>query len=58
MATDTKRLMVSISPELQPTLDKLKKERFNNATKSEMIRYLIVRGLQTVNRDDDHQEGV
>lgn len=57
MATDTKRLMVSISPELQPILDKLKKERFDNASKSEMIRYLIERGLQTVNRDDSHQEG-
>lgn len=48
MATDMKRLMVSLSPELVPELDKLKKEQFYDASQAEMIRFLIRRGLETV----------
>jgi len=45
MATEMKRLMVSITPDLETELDKLKQEQFYNTTQAEMFRYLIALGL-------------
>lgn len=54
MATEMKRLMVSITPELEPELDQLKKERFYNTTQAEMFRYLIALGLESVKSNQLH----
>lgn len=43
-----KRAMVTLLPEWEPELDKLKKERFYNDTQAEMFRYIIGRGLDSI----------
>lgn len=43
MATLKKRAIITLCPEWEPELDKLKKEQFYNSTKAEMFRYLIKR---------------
>ena len=48
MATSMKRQMVSLTPDLETALDRLKKERFYNTSQSEMLRYLIRRGLYAI----------
>lgn len=48
MATQNKRMMVSLLPEWDDKLLKLKKEKFYNTTKSEMIRYLIGLGIEEI----------
>ena len=48
MATYSKRAMVTLRPEWEPELDRLKKERFYNDTQAEMFRYLISLGLNAL----------
>ena len=45
------RITLSIPVELQPQLDSVKKEKFYNETKAEMYRFLIKKGLETVNKE-------
>jgi len=46
MATELKRLTITIPEDLESALDKVKQERFYNDSQSEMIRQLIVAGLK------------
>lgn len=45
MATEFKRFTVSVTPELERKLDKMKKEQYYNQSQSKMVRDLIIRGL-------------
>lgn len=45
MNTYPKRAMVTLLPEWEPTLSRLKKEMFYNDSQAEMFRYIISRGL-------------
>lgn len=54
MATDNKRFMVSVTPDIESRLDELKQRQFYNKTQSEMLRYLIDLGLKAAN---DKKEG-
>lgn len=40
--------MVTLLPEWEPLLDQLKKERFYNDTRAEMLRYIISCGLDSL----------
>lgn len=48
MSMYPKRAMVTLLPEWEPMLEKLKKERFYNDTQAEMFRYIIGRGLESL----------
>ena len=50
MATSMTRKMVTIPPDLEFALDRLKKEQFYNTSKSEMLRYLIQQGLHALDK--------
>lgn len=41
--------MITLLPEWEPALDKLKKERFYNDSQAEMLRYVIGMGLKSLN---------
>ncbi len=53
MATELRRFTISITPVMEVALDKAKKERYYKATQNEMIRDLIVRGLGTLNLENE-----
>ena len=53
MALYQKRAMISLRPEWEPDLEKLKKEKFYNTTQAEMFRYLIRLGLNSLKNDAD-----
>jgi len=46
MTIDNKRVMVSVSPELEQKLDIIKKKWFYNKPYSEVFRYIFSRGLK------------
>mgnify|MGYP006865399371 CR=1 FL=1 len=48
MSKYPKRTMVTLLPEWEPLLDQLKKEQFYNDTRAEMFRYIISRGLDSL----------
>ncbi len=49
MSTYVKRAMITLLPEWEPALDKLKKEHFYNDSQAEMLRYVIGMGLKSLN---------
>lgn len=49
---ESKRMTVTILPEWENDFDKLKREKFYNTSKSELIRYLIKTGLDEVKRKE------
>ena len=49
MSTYVKRAMITLLPEWEPALDKLKKERFYNDSQAEMLRYVIDRKSTRLN---------
>lgn len=51
MATKRKRLTISLLPEWEEELDKLKKEKFYNKTLNDLIRYLIGLGLEKLRQN-------
>lgn len=51
MATGLKRYTISITPEMEVELDKLKQERYYKSTQTAMIRDLIIRGLESVSKE-------
>ena len=57
MATELKRLTFTITPEMEPVMDTAKK-MFYNQTQSEMIRTLIIAGLNALSSspNDDSQK--
>ncbi len=46
MATDLKRFTISITPKMEADLDSAKQRRYYRDTQNNMIRDLIVRGLE------------
>ncbi len=52
MVTNMKRFTVSVTPDIEQSLDKLKKEQFYNTTQSEMVRYLIKLGLRSISKNN------
>ena len=50
MSTSNKRLSVTLLPEWEDELDRLKKTKFYNQSKAELIRYLINLGLKEVRK--------
>ena len=51
MATEMKRLTFTITKEMEPLLDRAKKDMFNDYNQSEMIRILITAGLDTLKNE-------
>ena len=49
MPTDMKRVMLSITPEMEAGVKELKKDAFYDKPFSEVYRYLISLGLQIAN---------
>lgn len=55
MSTYSKRAMITLRPEWEPELDKLKRERFYNKTQAEMFRYLISLGLNVLKTEQSRK---
>ena len=51
----SKRIMVTLMPEWEDALDKLKKDKFYNDSQASMFRYLISLGLEKLQEDKDEQ---
>lgn len=51
MASNLKRITFVVTPEMEPLLDRMKKEKFYNCSQSEMIRTLVEEGLKTSQKD-------
>lgn len=56
MATKLKRFTISVTPNMEVGLDSVKKEYFYNTTQTEMIRELIIRGLDTLMNDSEDEK--
>lgn len=56
MATQLKRFTISLTHSMELELDKVKQERYEKVTKSDMIRDLIVRGLNTLSEERKYEE--
>lgn len=52
MATDMKRVMVSITPELEEGLDAVKRDQFYNKPYSEVYRYIFSLGLEVAREQE------
>lgn len=48
MSLYSKRTMITLLPEWESQLDKLKREQFYKETQAEMFRYIIGRGLKAI----------
>lgn len=48
MATDLRRFTISVTPTMETDLDRVKKECYYKSTQNEMIRDLIIHGLETL----------
>lgn len=53
MATNMRRFTVSITPSMDMELDEAKKENYYKNTQSDMIRDLIMRGLQDLKTEKE-----
>lgn len=56
MASKLKRITFVSTPEMEPLLDGMKKERFYNCSQSEMIRTLLEEGWKSVQKDKQSTE--
>ena len=56
MSMYPKRAIVTLLPECEPLLDQLKKEQFYNNTQAEMFRYIISRGLASLDTEKAAEE--
>ncbi len=48
MDGNRKRFTISLPPDLEISLDKLKQAQFYNRPEAEMLRFLIQRGLESI----------
>jgi metal-responsive CopG/Arc/MetJ family transcriptional regulator len=55
MATELRRFMVSITPELETALDRFKQRLFYNKTQSEMVRAVLKLGIQALEAKDQKE---
>jgi len=44
--TNCKRMMVTIKPEMEKNMEKLKKKKYYNTSNSEMLRHLLDLGME------------
>lgn len=56
MATDMRRFTISITHNIDMELDKAKREIYYKDTQNEMIRDLIIRGLQNLETEKAAKE--
>ncbi len=56
MSGEKKRLRVSVNSELEAALTDLKKEKFYNASQSEMIRCVLQAALDMVDHEADAED--
>ena len=54
MGTEMKRVMVSITPELEKGLDRLKREQFYDKPYAEVYRYVFSLGLKAAQEKKEH----
>lgn len=52
MAAEMKRVMVSITPDLEKGLDAIKREKFYNKPYSELYRYVFALGLKAASEQE------
>lgn len=55
MSSKHKRITFVVTPEMEPLLDEMKKEKFYNRTQSEMIRTLVESGLNAITDDNQNK---
>ena len=56
MAKNSKRAMITLRPEWEDELDRIKKEIFYNGTQAVMFRYLIALGLDSIKAGECKKE--
>lgn len=56
MATNMRRFTISITPNMDMELDKAKKQTYYKDTQNDMIRDLIMRGLQNLKNEKAEKE--
>lgn len=56
MATDMRRFTISITPNMDMELDKAKQKIYYKDTQNDMIRDLIMRGLQSLEAEKAAKE--
>lgn len=56
MATDNQRILVTMQPEWAEKLDELKRTFFYNEPKAAMVRYIMERGLESIEMDSNPKE--
>ena len=54
---NTKRLMISVTPELEHVLNQIKREQFGHVSHSEMLRVLIQKGLDVTKQKPFQERG-
>lgn len=52
MASNHKRITFVVTPEMEPLLDEIKKEKFYNCSRSEMIRALLEAGCNAMKDEE------
>jgi len=52
-----KRFLVTQQSDWDERFDRLKQERFYDRSKAEMVRYLITKGLEAVEREQAEKKG-
>ena len=45
------RVLVTIPPEWEKDFDNLKKEKFYNESKAEMLRYILQKGISAIKKE-------
>ena len=56
MATGLRRFTISVTPAMEIELGRARKERYYKVTQNEMIRDLIIRGLESLNLKSEDAE--
>ena len=57
MGTGLKKFTFAVTPDIEAVLDKEKKERFYDRSRSDMIRELIKAGLRGVKKENGAADG-
>lgn len=58
MASDLKRLTISVTQDIETDLETAKKEHFGKISQNEMILALIAKGLDSFGTDVEDRRGV
>lgn len=55
MATQLKRFTISVTPEMEEKLEKVKRELYYKETQNYMVRELISLGLKTLEKERENE---